>query len=185
MLPYAVALGTLRSAELDLAHRRVDGEDSLLEGINAGWISPFNANPALRAINSPALKEPAKLADLAKRPEISLEDLLRAVGFEYDAEAIEWVGVELKYAGYVAKERASVERVRQMERCLIPRDLDYSNLRALSYESREKLQAVRPGSLGQASRVPGVSPSDIQNLLAEILRLGRREGVSRETYPSP
>ena len=184
MLPYAVALGSLRSAELDLAHRRVDGEDSLLEGINAGWISPLAANPVLRAINSPDLREPAKLADLAKRPEISLEDLLRGVGFEYDAEAIEWVGVELKYAGYVAKERASVERIRQMERCLIPRDLDYSNLRALSYESREKLQAVRPGSLGQASRVPGVSPSDIQNLLAEILRLGRRERVSRETYPS-
>ncbi len=183
LLPYAVALGTLGPAELDLARRRVEGEDSLLEGINASWISPVNANPVLRAMNSPALKEPARLADLAKRPEVSLGDLLQGVGFEYDAEAIEWVGVELKYAGYVAKERASVERVRQMERCCIPRDLDYSNLRGLSSESREKLQAVRPGSLGQASRVPGVSPSDIQNLLAEIIRLGRRERVSRETYP--
>jgi tRNA uridine 5-carboxymethylaminomethyl modification enzyme len=183
MLPYAVALKTLRSAELDLAHRKVDAEDSLLEGINAGWISPHAANPVLRAMNSPALREPARLSDLAKRPEISLEDLLRGIGFEYDHDAIEWVGVELKYAGYVTKERASVERIRQMEQCLIPRDLDYSSLRALSYESREKLQVIRPGSLGQASRVPGVSPSDIQNLLAEVIRLGRRERVSRETCP--
>jgi tRNA uridine 5-carboxymethylaminomethyl modification enzyme len=183
MLPYAVALKTLRSAELDLAHRKLDAEDSLLEGITAEWISPHTANPVLRAVNSPALREPARLSDLAKRPEISLEDLLRGIGFEYDPDAIEWVGVELKYAGYVAKERASVERIRQMEQCLIPRDLDYSNLRALSYESREKLQVIRPGSLGQASRVPGVSPSDIQNLLAEVIRLARRERVSRETCP--
>ena len=183
MIPYAVKLKTLKSPELDLAYAKLDAENSLLEGIEASWISPSHANPVLEAKDSPALREPAKLADLAKRPEIALKDLLRGIGLEYPAEAIEWVGVELKYAGYVAKERASVERVRQMEQYPIPRDFDYSNLTAMSYESREKLQTIRPGSLGQASRVPGVSASDIQNLLAEITRSGGRKFVSRETSP--
>ncbi len=184
MLPHAGTLGTLRPAELESAHRRLQRENSLLERLDGAWISPSDANPALSVLGSSALKEPVRLADLARRPEVSLEELLQAVGFECDTDAIEWVSVELKYAGYVAKERSSVERIRQMEQYPIPEDLDYSRLRALSYESREKLQVVRPRSLGQASRVPGVSPSDIQNLLSEVIRLGRRERVSRETSPS-
>ncbi|MFL5461860.1 MAG: tRNA uridine-5-carboxymethylaminomethyl(34) synthesis enzyme MnmG [Gemmatimonadales bacterium] len=171
MLPHAVEMGTLSSAEFELANRRLDRENSLTTRLEEAWISPDQANPFLCAMDSSPLTEPAKLADIAKRPEVSLPDLLRALGWEHDREAMECVSVELKYAGYVAKDRASVARIRQMDQYLIPSNLDYLDLHSLSHESREKLQAIRPGSLGQASRVPGVSPSDIQNLIAEISRM--------------
>ena len=178
MLPHAVVLGTLSPAELELANRRLDRENSLLNRLEETWISAPQANPVLSAMDSSPLTEPAKLADITKRPEVSLQDLLRALGWEEDLETMECVSVELKYAGYVAKDRAGVARIRQLEEYPIPSDLDYAGLRSLSHESREKLQAIRPQSLGQASRVPGVSPSDIHNLVAEIARHG---AVSRET----
>ena len=172
MLPHAVVLGTLSPAELELANRRLDRENSLLNRLEETWISPPQANPVLSAMDSSPLTEPAKLADITKRPEVSLQDLLRALGWEEDLETMECVSVELKYAGYVAKDRAGVARIRQLEEYPIPSDLDYAGLHSLSHESREKLQAIRPQSLGQASRVPGVSPSDIHNLVAEIARHG-------------
>jgi tRNA uridine 5-carboxymethylaminomethyl modification enzyme len=178
MLPHAVALGTLSPAELELANRRLEGENSLLDRLQQTWISPLLANPILSAMDSSPLSEPARLADITKRPEVSLQDLLRALGWDQDLDTTACVSVDLKYAGYVAKDRASVARIRQLEQYPIPSDLDYLGLHSLSHESREKLQAIRPHSLGQASRVPGVSPSDIQNLVVEIARHGV---VSRET----
>jgi len=172
MLPHAVVLGTLSPAELELANRRLDRENSLLNRLEETWISAPQANPVLSAMDSSPLTEPAKLADITKRPEVSLQDLLRALGWVDDPETMECVSVELKYAGYVAKDRAGVARIRQLEEYPIPSDLDYAGLLSLSHESREKLQAIRPQSLGQASRVPGVSPSDIHNLVAEIARHG-------------
>jgi tRNA uridine 5-carboxymethylaminomethyl modification enzyme len=172
MLPYAVALGTLSPAELELANRRLESENSLLDRLEQTWILPQRANPVLSAMDSSPLTEPAKLADITKRPEVSLQDLLRALGWDHDVDTTACVSVELKYAGYIAKDRAGVARIRQLEQYPIPSDLDYSGLHSLSHESREKLQAIQPQSLGQASRVPGVSPSDIQNLVAEIARRG-------------
>ena len=170
MLPHAMAMGTLTPAELELAKGRLDMEDSLLDRLEETWISPLQANPVLCAVDSSPLTEPARLADITKRPEVSLEDLLRALEWEHDPDSAECVNIELKYSGYVAKDRAAVSRIQQLDQYRIPPDLDYSGLHSLSHESREKLQAIRPESLGQASRVPGVSPSDIQNLVSELAR---------------
>jgi hypothetical protein len=82
----------------------------------------------------------------------------------------------------LAKERLAAQKVAQMEELELPSDMDYGQLTSLSFEAREKLREIRPQSLGQASRIPGVSPSDIQNLVLALLRL-RQTGrpVSRET----
>ncbi|HVQ48063.1 MAG TPA: tRNA uridine-5-carboxymethylaminomethyl(34) synthesis enzyme MnmG, partial [Gemmatimonadales bacterium] len=140
MLPHAVVLGTLSPAELELANRRLDRENSLLNRLEETWISAPQANPVLSAMDSSPLTEPAKLADITKRPEVSLQDLLRALGWPDDPETMECVSVELKYAGYVAKDRAGIARIRQLEEYPIPSDLEYAGLRSLSHESREKLQ---------------------------------------------
>ena len=173
MLPHAAVMRTLNPVELELANRRLERENSLLERLEETWISPLQANPVLCGMGSSPLTEPARLADITKRPEVSLRDFLRSLEWAHDPESAESVSVELKYAGYVAKDRAAVSRLRQLEQYPIPSDLDYSVLHSLSHESREKLQAIRPLSLGQASRVPGVSPSDIQNLLSELARHSR------------
>jgi len=90
-----------------------------------------------------------------------------------DQEAAEWAEIELKYSGYLARERRAASRIAQMDAFILPTGLDYGRLQSLSFEAREKLDCVRPTSLGQASRVPGVSPSDLQNLVMEVVKLRR------------
>ena len=118
----------------------------------------------LTEIESPASKLRASLLEVLKR-----EGYIRDFSVKQDGSS-NVINIELKYSGYVAKDRAAVSRIQQLDQYRIPPNLDYSGLHSLSHESREKLQAIRPESLGQASRVPGVSPSDIQNLVSEIAR---------------
>jgi tRNA uridine 5-carboxymethylaminomethyl modification enzyme len=81
--------------------------------------------------------------------------------------------IEIKYKGYLARERAAAEKLAEMANFRLPPDLPYLDLRSLSTEARQKLDRVRPESLAQAGRIPGVSPSDLQNLVLEVVRRGR------------
>lgn len=170
MLPIAQGLGTLTSEELEIAMGRLDREQAVRERAETTCVSPEQINPVLESFGSSSIKEPLKISDLAKRPEVPLAVVLRTAGIMDTEGSEEWADIELKYGGYLARERAGVKKVSDMESCSIPANLDYSALPTLSFEAREKLGSIRPTSLGQASRVPGVSRSDIQNLLAEILR---------------
>jgi tRNA uridine 5-carboxymethylaminomethyl modification enzyme len=89
-----------------------------------------------------------------------------------------WVSaeIEIKYAGYLEREREGARRLSELAEFRLPPDLPYGELRSLSTESRQKLAAIRPESLAQAARVPGVSPSDLQNLVMEVTR--RRRAVA-------
>jgi tRNA uridine 5-carboxymethylaminomethyl modification enzyme len=86
-------------------------------------------------------------------------------------EIAEWADIELKYRGYLARERAAASRLARMEQFVLPGEIDYRSLNTLSFEARQKLDSARPTSLGQAGRIPGVSPSDLQSLVMEILKL--------------
>ena len=96
---------------------------------------------------------------------------MAAAGQSVDPEEAVWAEIELKYAGYLVRERSAAERLARLDSFLLPDALDYQALTTVSVEAREKLQALRPSSLGQAGRVPGVSPSDLQNLVVEVTRL--------------
>ena len=122
------------------------------------------------------------MSELARRPEVPLHDLLGALELDCRRDTSEWADIEFKYSGYLAKERLSALRIAQMDAEVLPPDLDYGRLTSLSLEAREKLGRIKPSSLGQASRIPGVSPSDIQNLLLAVLRRRASSSlVSRET----
>src|SRR5829696_1161226 len=183
MAPVAVQFGLLSPEERLLAEGRIEAEDAVLSRAESETISVELANPLLEICGSTPVREPTRLSDLARRPGVPLHALFEAAGIQESPESSEWADVAFKYGGYLARERIAAAKLGEMEQYPIPRDFDYSNLTAMSYESREKLQTIRPGSLGQASRVPGVSASDIQNLLAEITRSGGRKFVSRETSP--
>jgi tRNA uridine 5-carboxymethylaminomethyl modification enzyme len=86
------------------------------------------------------------------------------------------VEIELKYAGYLERERAAARRLEELAHFRLPADVPYVELQSLSTEARQKLERVRPTSLAQAARVPGVSPSDLQNLVLEVVR--RRRAVA-------
>jgi tRNA uridine 5-carboxymethylaminomethyl modification enzyme len=87
-----------------------------------------------------------------------------------DPSASEWADIELKYGGYLARERAAAGRLALMGDFALPETLDYQRFETLSFEARQKLGAARPANLGQAGRIPGVSPSDLQSLVMEVLK---------------
>ena len=171
LLPVAEHLGLLTERELRLAEHRLRNQEEVLELAEATWIEPAPASVILEGAGSSAVAERQRVADLARRPGVQLSELLAAAGHRVDAEAVEWAHIELKYAGYLARERSAASRLSEMDAFALPAGLDYARLTTLSFEAREKLSALRPSSLGQAGRVPGVSPSDLQSLIMEVVKL--------------
>ncbi len=183
LLPLADDLNLLTEEELKSASERLDSEERVRSDAECTTISPHLANPVLSSCDSATIREPTRVADLARRPEVPLHDLLQALGRAPDGQVAEWADIELKYAGYLAKERAAALRLAEMDHLEMPIGIDYPGLTTLSTECREKLDKIRPRSLGQASRIPGVSRSDVQNLVFEVIKQ-RRSLVSRETLES-
>ena len=101
---------------------------------------------------------------------MALASLLAAGSIEAPEWAIPWVEIELKYGGYIERERLGAERLGRMDDFRLAPELPYQSFHSVSYEAREKLIRIRPATLGQASRIPGLSPSDLQGLVMEVLR---------------
>ena len=179
LMPIAERLGTLSQGELDLAEVRLRAEEAVQAIAEETNISPALANPVLQACGSPGIAEPVRIADLARRPGVPLTALLGGAGIEQSPEETGWADMEYKYSGYLARERSAAARLTQMEEFSIPRDLEYRDLTTLAFEAREKLHLLRPETLGRASRIPGISPSDLHCLILEVAR--RVPRVSRET----
>lgn len=180
LLPLAERLNLLKDAEIRAAHARLGGEERVRDAVLASRATPAQVNPVLDAADSPEIEVPTPLAELARRPGVSLVALLQRVGIPADALAVEWSDIELKYAGYIAREQVAAARLGRLTGFVLQID-DYSALSSLSSEAREKLTAVRPATLDQARRIPGVSPSDLQSLVMEVLKSRRMLAVSRET----
>ena len=118
----------------------------------------------------------SSLAGLLRRPEMTYKKILQ-LPLEHPPlpeEVCEQVEVQVKYEGYIKKQEAQVERFRRLEEKRIPDDLDYSRVRGLSAEAREKLELIRPGSIGQASRIVSVTPADISVLLIDLEQRRRK-----------
>jgi tRNA uridine 5-carboxymethylaminomethyl modification enzyme len=179
MLPIATRLETLTLAELEFAAGRLEAEQSALDWAEKTTIPADAANPILQLYSSSPVSQPTRVADLLKRPEVPLQALAEVCGAELSGPASTWAEIELKYGGYLARERTAAARLIEMERYRIPIDIAYEEMNSLSHEAREKLSSIRPETLGQARAIPGVSASDLHNLLSEILRMRRL--VSRET----
>ena len=115
------------------------------------------------------------MAELARRQGLSLGALLVAarVACDTEGDAITTVDLELKYAGYFERERVQADKLRRMSQLALPLDLPYERFLSLSTEARQKLALRRPATLAQAASIPGVSPSDLQNLLVELERRRR------------
>lgn len=136
----------------------------------------------MEKIGSTPLKSGASLEDLLKRPEVDYEDVLaieelnlKDKGLDYERKylpksVIEQVCINVKYSGYIKLQLQQVEQFKKLEKKLLPEDIDYDEISNLSMEAREKLSKVRPASIGQASRILGVSPADITALYIYLTR---------------
>jgi tRNA uridine 5-carboxymethylaminomethyl modification enzyme len=161
--------------EEDVIKARLEAEDRALYLADTTSIQPEQAADLLSASGSSSLSQSVRIAEVARRQEIPLERLFQAVGIGADLhqEALVTADLEIKYAGYFERERVQADRMRRMGDVTLDSDLAYADMRSLSFEARQKLSTLKPQSLAQASRIPGVSPSDLQNLVIEIERRRR------------
>jgi len=176
LLPLAETLGLLTASELRVAERRLGEEEEVLAAARETTITPAQAAGALAATGT-KLVEPERVASVVKRPGASLGQLLAAAGAvqQVEGDVVRSAEIELKYEGYLAREREAARRLAELASFALPGDLPYLELASLATEARQKLDVVRPTSLAQAARIPGVSPSDLHNLVVEATRWRRRE----------
>jgi tRNA uridine 5-carboxymethylaminomethyl modification enzyme len=168
--PIGVSLGLYDGREGEVVKRRLSEEDEARRLAEEQSILPEQAASALGRAGSSPLAHAVKIVEVAKRQGVSLADLFDSagVGQELAREALVTAELEIKYSGYFARERDQAQKMRRMGEFPLDSDLPYSDMLSLSLEARQKLAALRPRSLAQASRVSGVSPNDLQNLVIEI-----------------
>ena len=174
-------LGTLaRSVGLLTSEQEKTLEDRLREESSArAWfrdsvISPAVANPALAEAGAGSVGRPKTARELLRRPGVTAAALLKAVGAgapDFDPDVLGTVEVDTKYEGYVRRELDRAATLRARAGFVLPEDAPYRDFTTLSSEARQKLARIRPGSLAQAGRIPGVSPADLQNLVMEVRRM--------------
>ncbi|HVE78449.1 MAG TPA: tRNA uridine-5-carboxymethylaminomethyl(34) synthesis enzyme MnmG [Gemmatimonadaceae bacterium] len=170
--PRGLALGLYTAAERARVASRLDDEERARALAARTSVRPAQVAPLLAAAGSAPLAHAVRVEEVARRQGVSLGDLFAAagVGTGLSAEAVVSAELEIKYAGYFERERGQAEKLRRMGEVPLAPDLPYESLRSLSFEARQKLAALRPRTLAQASRIPGVSPSDLQNLFLELER---------------
>ena len=155
-----------------------DNVDKLFTILKKESVSPGEVNALLLEQNTSALRQKVKLDTLILRPQVKLGSLLSRIPKlsqyiktnKISSEEIESVEIQIKYEGYISKEKEIADKMIKFENLHLKKDFDYSALKSLSFEAREKLNKIKPSSIGQASRISGVSPSDINVLLVYLGR---------------
>ena len=143
---------------------------SLEKEIKTEKLIPEKVNKFLCSVGSAKIKEKKTVRALTKRPNVSLNDLLGMAELkkDYKKEVIDQVEINLKYESYIKKETEVVEKIERLENSRIPTSFNYSDVASLSAEGKEKLNKIKPKSIGQASRISGVSPSDVSILMVYL-----------------
>jgi tRNA uridine 5-carboxymethylaminomethyl modification enzyme len=175
-----VQLGIYDERERNVIDRRLEAESQARRLADATSITPAIADPVLVRAGSNSLAHPVRITELAKRQGVTLMDLFAAanVGEAIDREAVTTAELEIKYSGYFEREREQADKMRRLAQLKLDADLPYGEMHSLSVEARQKLAFLRPATLAQASRVPGVSPNDLQNLLIEIEKRRRTAALT-------
>ena len=170
-------LGLASKDRVDKLNNKIKEGKKLLSFLEKQSVSPEEINSLLSEKGSASLKQKVKLKSVLSRPHIWIEDLLVIDSLnnfikenKISLESMTQTEIQVKYSGYINKEQDTVLKVTKLEKIIIPDKFDYSKLQSISMEGREKLNEIRPKSIGQASRISGVSPSDINVLLIYIGR---------------
>ena len=180
LTPLAFRLGLADEIRMRVLEQKREARDGLVELARTLTVKAGEVEALLASVGSAPLRQSVRLVDLVLRPQLSipmlaqyipqLNEYITALPKDRCDEFVEAAEVLLKYEGYVKREQLNVDKLRRLEDIRIAEDYDYSGINALSTEARQKLQKHRPSTIGQASRIPGVSPSDVNVLL---LLLGR------------
>ena len=162
---YGYELGLVDQKRYYLFLNKLSEIEKLQEELKKNKVTPKKeTNDYLQSINSTILKDGITLYDLLKRPEVNIDNIDKLYHLDYTDEVKEQVQINIKYSGYIVKERKEAEKMLDLETKKIPVDIDYSKIKNLASEARQKLSEVKPVSIGQALRISGVNPSDISIL---------------------
>ena len=183
LYPLAARIGLLTDDERRAVEARLEAEDRRLAVSRETRVPLKAANRLLDSKGETQIHEPPLVSELATRPTISLTEAFLAANLSISSAdpsasssdsassaETDWAEIELKYAGYLARERDAASRLNRLEELPLSASMDYAELTAISFEAREKLGRVQPQTLGQAARIPGVSPADLQVLAGEALK---------------
>jgi tRNA uridine 5-carboxymethylaminomethyl modification enzyme len=170
LAPIGVSLELYAEGERAMIERRFGDEDQAMSLAEHTNIRPEQADATLKRAGSSPLPHPVRMAEVVKRQGVSLLDLFSAagVGNDLQRDAVVTAELELKYAGYFVRERDQAAKLRRMGEFSLAPGTPYADMRSMSIESRQKLAIIRPATLAQAARIPGVSPTDLQNLVLEV-----------------
>ena len=161
--------------------RLVEAETKRLKRV---FVAPDKMNSILASRNSTPVTEPVSLHKLLSRPEIQYSDLYTVdpAPMEHEPSVIGQIQTAVKYAGYLERQQKEIERMRSWESCGIPANFDFASIRAMSHEAREKLDAIRPANVGQASRIPGVTPADLTILVVHLERVTAKSRSDQQMF---
>tara|TARA_B100000609_G_scaffold158596_1_gene130106 strand:+ start:649 stop:2496 length:1848 start_codon:yes stop_codon:yes gene_type:complete len=162
-------IGLASEKRMVQVEKKKEGIKQITEEIKKIKIKPKDINPFLKLKDSSPIKESKSIIDLIKRPNIHLKDLkLFTEKINKKPEESEQVEINTKYESYIEKEMETVDKMKRLEDSVIPENYNYKKIKSLSAEALEKLSAIRPKSIGQASRISGVSPSDVSILMVHM-----------------
>ena len=177
LTPKGHALGIASEKRLRRMEEKLSKAESFVEFFRTQSVKPEEANPVLESKDSALIRQSDKMFKVFSRPNIGIEDVRKFVAVEdyinqnnLDREVIEQAEIQVKYSGYIAKEKNNADKLTRLEYVKIPMGFDYSQIKSMSYEAREKLEKVQPTTVAQASRISGVSPNDISVLLVYMGR---------------
>ena len=177
LTPLGYKIGLASKERLDRVNLKILKTEKVIKFLSQTSVSQDQINPILAKNNLSLINQSVKLYKIASRPQLSLTDfkgldVLQSFFHEeaIDASILEQVEIHLKYSGYINKERSNADKLNKLENVIIPKTFNYNKVNSLSYEAKEKLSKIQPTTISQASRISGVSPSDISVLLVYMGR---------------
>jgi tRNA uridine 5-carboxymethylaminomethyl modification enzyme len=176
LTPMSYEIGLAKEDRYKRVQEKIKGRGEVTKYFKTESLNPEEINPVLNEISSAEIGQKTKAFSILSRPNVSIKDIAKGSEkfntylSQFDSETIEQAEIEMKYEGYIQKEQETAEKVLRLEDLIIHDALDFHSLKSLSMEAREKLTKFRPKTLGQASRISGINPSDISVLMVHIGR---------------
>ena len=177
LTPKGYELGLASKKRLERMEEKQSKSDAFVQFFKDTSVKPEEVNPILESKKSATVKQQDKMFKLFSKPNITIDDMRQIESVEtyvdahnLDTEVLEQTEIQVKYSGYIEKEKNNADKLSRLENLKIPSDFDYSKLKSMSYEAREKLNAIQPVTVSQASRISGVTPADVSVLLVYLGR---------------
>ena len=177
LTPMGYEIGLAKKERLEKMEEKLKKSDDFVSFFRETSVLPEDINPILEDVDSATVKQSDKMFKVFSRPRVTMDHMLQldAVSSyvnenDLNREVLEQAEVQVKYSGYIAKEKTNADKLHRLEAVKIPENFDYTKLKSLSFEAREKLTAIQPVTISQASRISGVTPSDVSVLLVYLGR---------------